>query len=385
MRAVPLATLMLCISTLAGNVEAQGRREGPVELTDARRIRVAESLQRSSVMVTVGTGGGSGFVVSDEGWVVTNAHVVGPASERGAAISLRFAGGETRPARVLALDPRNDLAILAPSARDGLEFVPLPLGDPATLRVGQTVLAYGNPYGLEGTLTQGIVSARRDMPARYGGRVEGVIQTDAAVNPGNSGGPLVDARGRVVGVNTAILSRSGGSQGIGFAVPTTYVVSLLERAREGLRASEAEIGEVLVQDAEGAREGDEAPTPSAEGDGPGSVWLGVVAENVVIGGVRGVRLRSVMPGGPAASAGLRGLLDSPPIDAQRLGVPWTGHVILAVGDAETPTVDALRTAVEHYEAGQSAELVLTMGDGRLRGRVAVELAATPASRRAPNP
>ncbi len=156
-------------------------------------------------------GQGTGFVVSEDGYILTNHHVVDQADE----ITVRF-GGEDYTAEHVGSDPKTDLAVLKIDA-EGL--VPLTFGDSDDLRVGQWVVAIGNPFGLESTITAGIVSAKgrsRVGLAEY----EDFIQTDAAINPGNSGGPLVDLRGDVIGVNTAIFSRSGGYMGIGFAIPS---------------------------------------------------------------------------------------------------------------------------------------------------------------------
>src|SRR5690606_18565225 len=147
---------------------------------------------------------------------------------------------------------------------------PLPLGDSSQVAVGQTVLAFGSPFGLDGTLTQGIVSALRDVPpgsALGGGRVRRLIQTDAPINPGNSGGPLVSSRGEVIGVNTAILSRTGGSHGIGFAIPSSYVSELLDEVRRRVREREAQAQA-------------QARSPRDEGDrGTGGAFLGILGDD----------------------------------------------------------------------------------------------------------
>jgi 2-alkenal reductase len=134
---------------------------------------------------------------------------------------------------VVTFDPTHDLALLKLPG-DPIAVRSLPLGDDA--QVGQSVLAFGCPFGFEGTLTHGVVSALRDMDLENG-RIIRLIQTDAAINPGNSGGPLVNSRGRVVGVNTAMISRSGGSEGIGFAIPVSYVHVILEMYRINLLES----------------------------------------------------------------------------------------------------------------------------------------------------
>jgi S1-C subfamily serine protease len=169
-------------------------------------------------------GSGSGFVIDTEGRIVTNNHVV----EQADALRVVFPDGSVADAQILGLDPYSDLAVVQvdlPPER----LVPLELSDSSTLQVGQRVVAIGNPFGLEGTMTAGIVSALgRTLPAQVlqgTGRFSNpeIIQTDAAINPGNSGGPLLDIRGRVIGVNTAIRSTTGTNSGIGFAVPVNTV------------------------------------------------------------------------------------------------------------------------------------------------------------------
>lgn len=161
-------------------------------------------------------GSGSGSILDKEGHILTNAHVVQGASE----LEVKLSNGKTYPARALGEDLDNDLALIKIDApRENLTTIAL--GTSKELFVGQKVLAIGNPFGLELTLTTGIVSGlARPLKSELTGRlIEGAIQTDASINPGNSGGPLLDSRGRVVGINTMIYSPSGGSVGIGFAVP----------------------------------------------------------------------------------------------------------------------------------------------------------------------
>lgn len=164
-------------------------------------------------------GTGSGFVYDTQGHIVTNNHVVEGASE----IEVVLADGTVLPAEVVGTDAYYDLAVLHVDPAQ-LPAPPLPLGNAETLRVGQHVLAIGNPFGLDRTLTTGVISALdRTIESESGSLVGNAIQTDAAINPGNSGGPLLNSRGEVIGVNTAITSPSGGSVGIGFAVPISAV------------------------------------------------------------------------------------------------------------------------------------------------------------------
>lgn len=190
-------------------------RSSVVSITTEGRVR--DPFSRRTMDVPRGSG--SGFVWDENGHIITNSHVIEGAS--GALVGL--ADGRVLRASLVGRAPSHDLAVLkidvGPSAPP-----PIPVGESETLQVGQSVLAIGNPFGLDWTLTTGVVSALdREIPTSGGRTIEGLIQTDAAINPGNSGGPLIDSAGRLIGVNTAIFSPSGSSAGIGFAVPVDRV------------------------------------------------------------------------------------------------------------------------------------------------------------------
>jgi serine protease Do len=216
---------------------------------------------------------GSGFLISADGLVVTNDHVVASAD----TIEVILQSGEQLPARIVGRDPATDLAVLQVSANRALPFVAW--GDSDGARVGDLVIAIGNPFGLGGTVTLGIISARnRNIEA---GRFDDFIQTDAAINRGNSGGPLFNMRGQVIGVNTAIVSPTGGSVGVGFATPASLASTVVDQLR---RFGETRRG-----------------------------WLGVtltnltpeVAQRAGLSAARGAVVSNVNPGSPAARAGLR--------------------------------------------------------------------------------
>jgi S1-C subfamily serine protease len=240
---------------------------------------VAESVSPSVANLRIGrgrgTGGGSGVVITPDGFLLTSAHVVGNGSGR---VRASFTDGRELALRTVGADPLSDLAVLR---ADEPAPAPAPLGDAADLRVGQLVVAIGNPHGFESSVTAGVVSALgRSLPTRAGGAmrvVDDVIQTDAALNPGNSGGALVDGRGRVVGINTAV-----AGVGLGLAVPVNATTSQIVAAlmRDG-RVRRAWIGI-----AGGAR-----PLPPA-----------VAA---ALGRQRGVEVVEVIAGSPAARAGVR--------------------------------------------------------------------------------
>ncbi len=188
-------------------------------------------------------GSGSGVIVDAErGLVVTNHHVIS-GSER---ILVTLADGSSLQVKLIGQDPENDIALLQ-FLNPPVDLVAAELGDSSALEVGQRVLAIGNPFGLQRTLTTGIVSSLgRSIRAESGRLIEGIIQTDAAINPGNSGGPLLDTAGRVVGLNTAILSRTGENAGIGFAIPVSQLRSAVPQLLKYGRVLRPKIGVVLV-------------------------------------------------------------------------------------------------------------------------------------------
>jgi len=222
----------------------------------------------------VAHGAGSGFVWDGAGHIVTNNHVVEGASH----VLVQLDAGDPIEARVIGASPEYDLAVIK-LARTPRGLRPIEIGTSNELKIGQSVYAIGNPFGLQRTLTHGIVSALdRELPTSYEREIAGVIQTDAAINPGNSGGPLLDSAGRLVGVNTAIRSESGSSAGIGFAIPVDLVnrvvPSLISRGRAPL---------------------------------PGIGITPVRPDLVERAGIAGVVIAEVRRGTPAADAGLRAM------------------------------------------------------------------------------
>ncbi len=223
-------------------------------------------------------GTGSGFIVDDRGYILTNNHVV----ENADSLEVTLADKSKVPAKLIGRDPNNDLAVIRVSVpREKLTS--LKLGDSAQLQVGQMAIAIGNPFGLDRTVTRGVVSALgRSLKADTGRQIRNVIQTDAAINPGNSGGPLLNSRGEVIGINTAIFSPSGGSVGIGFAIPVNTAKKLLPQLIARGRASHPWLG-ISGMDI----------TPS-------------LAQTLNLPVKEGVMVAQVASGGPAARAGLRG-------------------------------------------------------------------------------
>ena len=251
------------------------------ELADYERhaISLFEAASPSVVYIFTRNGGarlggaGSGFVWDTAGHVVTNDHVVHGAGE----VLVRMNSGEAVPARVIGAAPDYDLAVIRLN-ENRLDLAPIPVGRSDDLKVGQAVFAIGNPFGLSRTLTTGIVSALdRRLPTASGREIPGVVQTDAAINPGNSGGPLLDSAGRLIGVNTAILSETGLSGGIGFAVPVDTVNRVVPRLIAEGRVPRPGIGIFVAEEEIAARLG-----------------------------VDGLVIARVAPHSPAAEAGLTG-------------------------------------------------------------------------------
>ncbi|MEM9783336.1 MAG: trypsin-like peptidase domain-containing protein [Pseudomonadota bacterium] len=225
---------------LAGGVPRTISARGALAPAEESRIALFEQARDSVVSISTSDrrinpftrrvterqrGQGSGFVWDAAGHIVTNDHVIAGASRAVVGLS----DGRMLNARLVGRDPANDLAVLRVETGE-VRPPPIPLGTSEDLAVGQSVLAIGNPFGLDWTLTTGIVSALdRDLPTEGGRVIRGVIQTDAAINPGNSGGPLLDSAGRLIGVNTAIYSPSGSNAGIGFAVPVDTVNRIVPR------------------------------------------------------------------------------------------------------------------------------------------------------------
>jgi len=260
---------------------------------------------------------GSGVIVdAGRGYVLTNYHVIEDADR----VLVTLKDRRSFPARVVGTDPGTDIAVLEIEA-EGLSSVRL--GDSEDLRVGDYVLAIGNPYGLGQTVTSGIVSGLGRAGLLADG-YEDFIQTDASINPGNSGGPLINTRGEVVGINTAILSRSGGNVGIGFAVPSNIARSVTEQIVESGRVQRGQLG-VLVRPV----------TPD-------------LASSLDLERSAGALVAEVQPGSAAARAGLR-----------------TGDVILALNGEPVETTSALRSRIGLMGVGERVTLTVYR-DGRQR-------------------
>ena len=294
-----------------------------------------------------GTATGSGFVIDEDGHIITNAHVVDGAD----SVSVTLGeGGDTYDADVLGADPSTDIAVIqvdAPS--DVLE--PLSLGDSSQVRVGDSAIAIGNPFGLDRTATAGIISAvQREISAPNGFTITDAIQTDAPINPGNSGGPLLDTGGRVIGINSQIESQSGGNVGIGFAVP---INTGREVAQQLIADGEVEHAFLGVSGADLTSEIADVLNLDAEG---------------------GALVQSVVPGSPADEAGIEAGDAEVTVADQPLRAG--GDLIVAVDGESVGGVEDVIAAVDAKQPGDELELTLQRaGEERT---VTVELGDRPA-------
>jgi 2-alkenal reductase len=271
-------------------------------------------------MREVRQGAGSGFLWDAYGHVVTNYHVIKGAQR----IQVRLDSGEAIEATYVGGSEDYDLAVVRLRSMPS-DIQPIPVGSSIDLRVGQAVFAIGNPFGLSRTLTTGVISALdRRLPTQTGREVVGVIQTDAAINPGNSGGPLIDSAGRLIGVNTAIISGSGSSAGIGFAVPADVVNQVVPVLITKGKVPRPGIGIVILDDEMTA-------------------GLGVV----------GVVIDRVMPGSSSERAGLQG------IDYHNRIL---GDIILSVDGQQVTDIGEFVRLLQKYQIGQTVSLTVKRGD-----------------------
>ncbi|HEX6022772.1 MAG TPA: trypsin-like peptidase domain-containing protein [Solirubrobacter sp.] len=324
---------------------------------DARKIYKAEAPGVVTIVSLFGDAGnsgeGSGFVLNGEGEIVTNAHVVttgeGEAIRRAREVYVEFADGNRVEARVLGHDPNADVALLRVDP-EGLSLRPLPLGNSAKVEVGEPVAAIGSPFGQAQSLSVGIVSAvDRNVASLTEFRISGAIQTDAAINPGNSGGPLVGADGRVIGINQQIQSRSGGGEGVGFAVPIDVVKRSVAQLREHGTARYAYLGVTS--------------TP----------LYPQLVEHFDLDVEKGAWIQSVNPGGPAEKAGLRGGSGEEIFQgsAYRRG----GDIITKLGEQPVADADDLANAILRFEPGDTVTVEIHR-DGETR-QVKVKLGERP--------
>lgn len=268
-------------------------------------------------------GTGTGFIWDQSGLVVTNFHVIQGASK----VTITLSDNSSWDADIIGVAPDKDLALLkidAPASK----LQPIQVGDSSQLLVGNKVLAIGNPFGLDYTLTVGVVSALgREIDAVTGRKIKGAIQTDAAINPGNSGGPLLNSDGKLIGVNTAIYSPSGGSSGIGFAIPVNTVKTIIPQLLKYGKINRPVLGISIADDS-------------------------IAKSN----GIQGVIVIEAQRGGPADRAGIRG------IRRDFRGNIQLGDVIIGIEGQQVDNSDDLFSALEKHKAGDRVKLKVLRGD-----------------------
>lgn len=274
-------------------------------------------------MTEVPAGTGTGFLWDAEGHVVTNFHVVQDASK----IMVSFRNGQSVEARVVGTEQRKDIAVLKVAVPKDYTFKPIEVANSSELMVGQKAIAIGSPFGLDQTLTRGVVSALgRQIQGIGGVTIRDMIQTDASINPGNSGGPLLDSRGYMIGMNTMIFSKSGGSAGIGFAVPSNTIKRIVTQIIKNGHTQQPGLGITSLDASVAARLG-----------------------------LSGVILMEVQEGGPAAEAGLRGT------SRLRNGQIELGDRIIAIEGKKVSNYDDLYNALDERKIGDTVSVTFVRG------------------------
>ena len=290
-------------------------------------------------------GSGSGSILDQAGNILTNYHVV----ERAQKLSVSFGGQKTYAATVVGGDPDTDLAVIRLVEKPREPLTVVPLGDSEKLVVGQKVLAIGNPFGLDRTLTTGVISGlQRPIRARNNRQIEGAIQTDASINPGNSGGPLLDSSGRMIGINSQILSPSGASAGVGFAVPVNIAKRIVPQLISSGQVLRPKLG-ITTRNVEAFK--DQVDLPVSDG----------------------VLIWQVASGGAAANAGLRGLTQTENGDVE------LGDIIVGIDREKVATSDDLFRILDKHKVGDTVS-VEVVRNGK-RTTLPVRLTEGPDSRR----
>lgn len=290
-------------------------------------------------------GSGSGSILDQQGNILTNYHVIADAQK----LSVGLGGKKNYPAVVVGRDPDTDLAVIRLTEKPPGPLTVVPMGDSDKLVVGQKVLAIGNPFGLDRTLTTGVISGlQRPIRARNNRLIEGAIQTDASINPGNSGGPLLDSRGRMIGINSQILSPSGSSAGVGFAVPVSIAKRVVPQLLQYGAVRRPKLG-ISSRDVDKIRTQVDLPVSD------------------------GVLIVQVARGSGAAAAGLRGMQQT------EMGDFELGDIIVGINNEKIANSDDLFRVLDKYQIGQTVQVQIWR-DGQ-RMSVPVRLMESPESRR----
>ena len=286
---------------------------GTVFVTQNQIVRDRYTMRATEVP----SGSGSGFIWDTDGHIITNYHVIDGSSH----LTVTLYNQKTYPAKLVGGEPKKDIAVLKIDApADELTPIPRP-DDTYELAVGQKAIAIGNPFGLDHTITTGIISAMGRDQLGYGGvTIRDMIQTDASINPGNSGGPLLDSSGQLIGMNTMIFSKSGASAGIGFAVPFSTIKRVVPQIIRTGKAQQIGLGISILPDAIARRNG-----------------------------IQGVIVRQVANNSPAARAGLRGV-------EQNYRSTYIGDVIVGIDDKKVTNYDTLYNALDTHQPGDTIQV-----------------------------
>jgi S1-C subfamily serine protease len=267
-------------------------------------------------------GSGSGSVLDQQGNILTNYHVIAGAQK----LSVSMGGQKDYPAVLVGGDPDTDLAVIRLTQKPAGPLTVIPMGDSDRLVVGQKVLAIGNPFGLDRTLTTGVISGlQRPIRARNNRLIEGAIQTDASINPGNSGGPLLDSRGRMIGINSQILSPSGSSAGVGFAVPVGIAKRIVPQLLQNGAVRRPKLG-ISTRNVSDFRNQVDLPVED------------------------GVLIIQVQRGGGAAAAGLRGMQQT------EMGDFELGDIIVGINNDKVGNSDDLFRVLDKYQIGDTVQV-----------------------------
>jgi protease Do-like 1, chloroplastic len=290
-------------------------------------------------------GSGSGSILDQQGNILTNYHVIAGAQK----LSVSMGGKKDYPAVVVGGDPDTDLAVIRLTEKPEGALTVIPMGDSDKLVVGQKVLAIGNPFGLDRTLTTGVISGlQRPIRARNNRLIEGAIQTDASINPGNSGGPLLDSRGRMIGINSQILSPSGSSAGVGFAVPVSIAKRVVPQLLQNGAVRRPKLG-ISTRDVAQIRAQVDLPVTD------------------------GVLIVQVARGSGAAAAGLRGMQQT------EMGDIELGDIIIGIDNDKVGNSDDLFRVLDRHQIGETVQVNIWRNGRRLS--VPVRLSESPDSRR----
>ncbi len=290
-------------------------------------------------------GSGSGSILDQQGNILTNYHVIAGAQK----LSVSIGGQKEYSAVVVGGDPDTDLAVIRLTERPAGKLTVIPMGDSDKLAVGQKVLAIGNPFGMDRTLTTGVISGlQRPIRARNNRLIEGAIQTDASINPGNSGGPLLDSRGSMIGINSQILSPSGSSAGIGFAVPVSIAKRVVPQLLKNGSVRRPKLG-INTRDVAAFRNQVDLPTED------------------------GVLIIQVARGSGAALAGLRGMQQTETGDFE------LGDIIVGIDNDKVGNSDDLFRVLDKHQIGETVQVQIWR-NGR-KTSVPVRLTESPDSRR----